>query len=284
MKMFDSKSKAIAFKSCGYEGIIEHTHNFVEIIYILNGEGLHIIKGCEIPLKKGDAFVIGTADSHSILPLGDANTFQWANCLIDCSVIEENMYSDIAPEKIAKTLNNQYIQFLVNSLEQEYQNKAPFYQECMIGYTVALIGQIRRSLQFDGEKNDEFLPLENRKDMYIMEAVNYIHENYSEKIKLANIATSIGISQGYLERIFREERTTSPIEYTNIYRIEQACQMLINTDISIYDICLKIGFNDIKNFYQIFKRQIGTSPGAYRRMKQKSDYLMTKDLNVQIHQ
>jgi len=261
--MFDSKNQIIVFRSNGYEGIIEHKHDFVEIIYVLDGEGLHMIKDKEIVIKRGDLFIITTDDSHSIVPAGDSDKFEWINCVIDREILC-NVSIDISPEQVFQTMSNKYIHMLILNMEQEYQNKNHYYQECIKGYALALISQIKRQAEVTDES---FSLAQNRKDMYITETVNYIHGNYGNKIKLSDIALQVGISVGYLERIFREERATSPIEYTNIYRIEQACSLLLNTKKSINQICYDVGFNDMKNFYQIFKRQTGTSPGVFRRVK-----------------
>ena len=272
INMFDSKNQVIVFRSAGYEGIIEHKHDFVEIIYILGGEGTHIIKGKEIPLKRGDIFIITTDDPHSIVPAGNANDFEWVNCVIDHEILN-GILIEISPEQIFQTISNKYIHMLIINMEQEYQTKSSFYQECMRGYAITLISQIKRQAELEDENSESYSLAQNRKDLYIIATVNYIHENYSKKMKLSDIAAHVGISTGYLERIFREERATSPIEYTNIYRVEQACNLLINSKNSISQICYEVGFNDMKNFYQIFKRQTGISPGVFRRTRVKPSRL-----------
>ena len=122
INMFDSKNQVIVFRSTDYEGVIEHTHDFTEIIYILGGEGIHMIRNREIPLKKGDIFVITTDDAHSIIPAGNAKEFVWINCVIDRK-LTESVAIDVSPEQVFQTLNNKYIPMLIIDMEQEYQNR-----------------------------------------------------------------------------------------------------------------------------------------------------------------
>ena len=66
--MFDSKSPVAAFETSGYAAVVDHTHDFVEIVYVLDGKGKQIIGDKEIDLEKGDMFIISSNESHSIVP------------------------------------------------------------------------------------------------------------------------------------------------------------------------------------------------------------------------
>ena len=56
----------------------------------------------------------------------------------------------------------------------------------------------------------------------------------------------------------------SPIQYLNSYRIEIACNMLLSTELSITDICLNCGFNDLSYFIKTFKKEKNISPKKFR--------------------
>lgn len=268
LKMFGHQSRVAAFSSSGYEGIIEHDHDFVEILYITQGHGVHTIRKQQIEVGEGDMLIILPGDAHSLAPK-DENSFTWDNCIIDPDFLEQPLPSNIS-EKVINFSGSTDIAFMMSGLTQEYRTKNLHYQEIMRGYAYAVVNQFLRALELECDKSEQMSELlVDRKEQYIRSAVTYLRQHYSEKIRLQDVAASVGISSGYLERIFREERDTSPIEYLNVYRIEQACKLLLTSSKSIADICQEIGYNDMKFFYVVFKRQTGVSPGVYRRIKKR---------------
>lgn len=268
LKMFGHQSRVAAFSSSGYEGIIEHDHDFVEILYITQGCGIHTIHKQQIEVGEGDMLIILPGDAHSLAPK-DEETFTWDNCIIEPEFLEQPLPPDVS-EKVVNFSGSVDIPFIMSCLTQEYRTKNLHYQEIMRGYVYAVVNQFLRSLELECDRMDQANEmLVDRKEQYIRSAVTYLRQHYSEKIRLQDVAANVGISSGYLERIFREERDTSPIEYLNVYRIEQACKLLLTSSKSIVDICQEIGYNDMKFFYVVFKRQTGVSPGVYRRIKKR---------------
>ena len=72
------------------------------------------------------------------------------------------------------------------------------------------------------------------------------------------------LSPSYLTKIFKDSFKVTPIQYLINYRIERACHMLLQEDLSIEDIALKNGFNSANYFSRIFKQVVGISPKKYR--------------------
>jgi AraC-like DNA-binding protein len=68
-----------------------------------------------------------------------------------------------------------------------------------------------------------------------------------------------------LTACFRKESGVTPIAYLNRYRVKQARQLLTDTDQSITEIALEVGFSDSGYFGRVFRREVGVSPEAYRR-------------------
>jgi len=99
----------------------------------------------------------------------------------------------------------------------------------------------------------------------IRQAMAYIHEHYFEPISRADIAEHINISKDYLTYCFRQELKTTPIRYIQRYRVNLAKSLLKDTEKSITEIALSVGFSDSGYFSRIFRREIGLSPDQYRR-------------------
>lgn len=263
LKMFDPKNQIIAFQSSGYEAIVEHTHDFLEIVYILAGQGIHNIRGRETLLRAGDMFVIATNDSHTMIPELPAEEFCWINCIVSRELMERHC-GYIDPLKTVNFADNKEVAAAFDSLLKEYEEANPFFQEIMMGKILSLVHEFKRRLLIDSAPSASAV---KTRSGYIDMVVDYIHQNYQRKITLEEISRVTGVSVGYIEKIFREDRSTSPIGYLNIYRVEMACKLLIFTDDTILKISETIGFNDVKFFYTIFKRQTGMAPGVYRKQK-----------------
>ena len=103
----------------------------------------------------------------------------------------------------------------------------------------------------------------------VRKAMAYIHEQYSLPLAREEIADHIGISADYLTDCFRQELGVTPSTYIRRYRIRQACELLRNTDQSITQIALAVGFSDGAHFAHTFQREMGTTPRAYRDSKQR---------------
>ena len=73
------------------------------------------------------------------------------------------------------------------------------------------------------------------------------------------------MSDDYLTYCFRQELGMTPIAYLNRYRVAQAKRLLKETDSTITQIALDVGFSDSGYFSRVFRREAGMSPDAYRR-------------------
>lgn len=98
----------------------------------------------------------------------------------------------------------------------------------------------------------------------VRQAMVYIHTHYTEPLARDEIAEKIGISPDYLTDCFRQELGITPITYIRRYRVRQACEFLRNTDQSITEIAMNVGFSESAHFSHTFLREMGVTPRAYR--------------------
>lgn len=91
------------------------------------------------------------------------------------------------------------------------------------------------------------------------------NRNFSRKVSIAQIATSLGLSVRQLERKFQETFGTTPSRYLMRLRILKACELLKATRKSVTTIALEVGFYDQSAFSKKFSQLIGEPPGVYRR-------------------
>ncbi len=96
-------------------------------------------------------------------------------------------------------------------------------------------------------------------------AMAYLHEHYAESISRWDLAQYVCISEDYLTYCFRQELGITPMQYLQRYRVNRAKELLRNTQKSITEIALQVGFSDSGYFSRVFHRQTGMSPEAFRR-------------------
>jgi signal transduction histidine kinase/AraC-like DNA-binding protein len=99
----------------------------------------------------------------------------------------------------------------------------------------------------------------------VRKAMAYIHTHFAEPISRQDLARHVGMSDDYLSYCFRQELGMTPIAYLNRYRVIQAKQLLSQTNKTITDIALDVGFSSSGYFSRVFRREVGVSPQEFRR-------------------
>jgi AraC-like DNA-binding protein len=93
---------------------------------------------------------------------------------------------------------------------------------------------------------------------------NYITENYGGPISADMLAARLGMSHTKFSRFFRKATGNSFTDFVNQIRINKACQLLMNTDRYVTNICYDVGFNNVANFNRRFLEMKGVTPKEFR--------------------
>lgn len=93
----------------------------------------------------------------------------------------------------------------------------------------------------------------------------FLRDHYAEDIRLADIAASAGVCARECLRCFRQELGMTPLSCLTQLRVRKAAELLRESDRSATDIALSCGFSSLSYFGKVFRRQMGASPGGYRR-------------------
>jgi AraC-like DNA-binding protein len=99
----------------------------------------------------------------------------------------------------------------------------------------------------------------------IYESITYINENYAEDITAEQAAEKVNMSYSYFAKSFKAATGRTFTEYLNITRINEAEQMLINTDLSVSEIATRCGYNNISYFISLYKKHKGITPLSERK-------------------
>lgn len=95
--------------------------------------------------------------------------------------------------------------------------------------------------------------------------LSYINQNYNKINSIEEISETFYISKFYLCHLFKEVTGLTLIQYLNKIKIQNACNMLVNTKLSISEIGTACGFHSSMYFCKIFKQELSATPSEFRR-------------------
>lgn len=102
-------------------------------------------------------------------------------------------------------------------------------------------------------------------DMVVAKAIFWIAGNYSQPMRMADLAASLSISERTLLRRFQQVTRMTPHAYARKLRLDVAARMLRGTNTPISHVAAHVGYGDVDFFKQLFKRHYGAAPSTYRR-------------------
>jgi AraC-like DNA-binding protein len=99
----------------------------------------------------------------------------------------------------------------------------------------------------------------------IERAKNYIQAGFEEDLSLTEIARNCFVSEFHFSRLFKKFTLTSPYQYLLEIRLKHAALLLLNTRLSVTEVCFASGFQSFPHFISMFKARYGKNPSEYRR-------------------
>ena len=251
-----------------------HDHNFFELAYITGGSAWQNLAGKKERVKTGDYFIIDYGAVHSYQ---ECNDFTLINCLFLPEAIDDVLEGCRSFDEMLRICMIRYyrkafaqdgrVLKLLRVLQMEYSKKEFGWKEIFRSRLKEILILMMRSTilqhtDFDHNK------ITNEDEM-ISDLVRYLHKNGKERAVLTNYCQTHHYSLSYISRRFRQETGMTVLQYLHKIRIDQSCALLVGNRLSIAEIAQAVGYEDAKYFSEIFKRMLGMTPGAYRRMATK---------------
>ena len=147
----------------------------------------------------------------------------------------------------------------LKKLEALQNSNEPYVQNQINAYLTLIITELL--------KGGEHIKSQKQRTgfSYIESALQYITENYSSKITLADAAKEIGLSPNYLSKIFSGYMNYTFMEYLNYYRVRMAENLILTTKESLTDIAFSVGFESLSSFSRAFNKFAGCSALEFKR-------------------
>ncbi|MBA1275418.1 helix-turn-helix domain-containing protein [Stutzerimonas azotifigens] len=94
--------------------------------------------------------------------------------------------------------------------------------------------------------------------------IDMMNARLAEDFSLAQLAEAAQLSEYHFSRLFKRATGVSPSQYFIRLRMARARQLLLDTDQSVIDIGMEVGYSSPSHFSQVFRREVGVTPSAYR--------------------
>ncbi len=257
-----------------------HWHKEFEILFITEGNVLFTIEQNEYLLKRGDFVFINSNFYHSAK---SADNQQCSFFAIDFSYqfLHEDLHTRFGRKYIRPILNGNLAFSEVIRKEETDINSNSWQSQIMKNlmkisnysehglepYELAIKSNIFAiwNLYYQNAAIKSELNAADLSNMERLKPVlEFIHENYSYEITLAELSGLIPMSEGQFCRMFKQTMKVTPVQYLMRYRILQSCHLLLNTDKKIGEIANLSGFNNISYYNRVFLETIGCTPKHYR--------------------
>ena len=262
-------------KTSGTHHIAEHSHDFLEICYILKGRSTQFIDGKEYLVGEGDFLFINLGSSHAF---HSSDTLHYIDIILKPEFINvglrgtANAFSLLELDsfkEFSKTVNrNQKLFHFSRSERRQIENliflALDEQKNNYSGKELMLRSLFNSLLTLVFRK----MALPMKKEIGLdTDLLSYIKDNCAEPITLEEIATMSHYNPTYFSRLFKKHVGMNFTEYLTSCRIDLAAQLLYETELPINDIYVQSGFSDRTKFFKAFAKKMGTTPLKYRKSK-----------------
>ncbi len=252
-----------------------HLHRFIEVVYVQDGGGVHYINDVPYKVKRGDILFINFDQIHAF----DQSNMTIVNICIKPGFIDRELVdSKNAKEMLALSLFNSFcdleqispvvtfsgkelieIENIIKSITYEWFENSINYNTVIKGYVLVLLTKIFRQM-----RSVQLIPVVQHMNRITPDIIRYIEEHCYEKINLTDLAQMCFYNPSYFSKIFKETFGKNLTDFVQEKRIEKAMELLKEPGLSIEEIVQKVGFCDKKQFYKVFKKITGVTPGEMR--------------------
>ncbi len=251
----------------------EDEHNFWEMCYVEQGSVELTLDGDKILLKSGDVVFVPPEKIHVYTTDQPESCSAFVVCFETFSYELKSLGAMAVPlneelKNCVKIMLDEYEHtFFMNEEEHLQVLEKPNFggQQVIILQLEYLI--IRLLQRLSAKKNPQVVFLD-KDDFYAKLSdviIDYFQTNISAKLSLTDICHKVNYSRSFLCRIFKEQTGETLSNCFNRLKINEAKNLLAETDMRITTISKELGFSDVKYFGALFKKTEGMTPSQYKK-------------------
>ena len=247
-----------------------HWHSYFEITWVLEGKGNYFVNGQEYTMEKDDIIIFNNVEPHGWKLLG--GNMKLLVMIFSPEFVAEKIsvfdaeYLKPFVERGSNFKNrvgreekvNEEIRISIREIHQEWNERKEGYPLMIKANVLRILTMLIRAYQ---DKSGEMLKEKKNAMKRLEQAFTYINDHYCEKITLEEVAASVYMSSNYFSSYFRRVANISFSDYVTRLRVNRAREMLRENGANVTEIAMECGFNNISNFYRLYKKHMGKTPG-----------------------
>lgn len=252
-----------------------HTHDFIEIVYVLEGSVDQFVDGDVYRAARGDLLFINYGATHRFVPHG---TFSYVNICFNPEILAgsiltpENAFAVLqltAFAEIRKESDNGAVSFfgdereeiesMLSSMLREYRERKDGWKTVLESYMNVLLVRILRKMTVVPSAD------EPKDDGMWRELCAYIDGNLGAELSLSALAGKCFYNPSYFSRVFKERFGMPLTEYVSRRKIEQVVALSRDSALSVEAIAERAGFSSKSTMYRTFQKVKGISFSEFRK-------------------
>ena len=258
-------------------GTRPHSHEFCEIVFVLNGKVIHCVNGEEQHLREGDALFIRPDDIHFFKPEKKAPpceimllSFQLEFFATISHYLEDDGFLHSYTESVVPpifSISEPKLRELSNVLQSIADTALPLsYRKIRLKVILAQL-LTEYFLPFSGTSDEEF-------PFWLQQLCEKMNEPENFIVGLRRMQLLSGYTPEHLCKIFRKYLRQTPTAFINERKINHAAQLLTDTDLSIAEVTYAVNIQSLSRFYHLFQQQFSCTPIQYRKRMQMARKLI----------
>lgn len=239
---------------------VPHTHQELEIIYVIRGSCVAYANQHKEVLREGDLFIAYPNQVH----------------YYESAIWGEGSY-------VLLIFNAS----ILYEMENQISNYEPIQNSVHIGVDTPLAAKLQAIAQIKGSYSDakarysiglmmmELLPMLKlspivpEEDSTVIMILEYCRKHYREPLSLERLSQEFHLSRGYISQIFNRKIHMSFTHFVNALRVHAAIKLLKNSEMKIVDITEEVGYTSLRSFNRAFMEIANTTPTEYRKLYRK---------------
>lgn len=238
---------------------VPHTHNYMELFYIVDGKGQFLIQDQLYPVDASNLVIINPNVIHTEISL-NAQPLEYIVLGIDGIELSTSVNSN-GQFSILGHFESAEISGCLRNILRELEQKNTGYEDICQAYMEILVIRLMRNTALTVPTEPQVVS-GNRQCAAVK---RYIDLHFKETLTLEQLAEESHINKYYLSHAFKREYGVSPINYMINKRIEESKYLLAETDLSLSQIAQLLGFSSLSYFSQVFRRTQSVTPMEYRK-------------------
>lgn len=250
-----------------------HFHKEFELIYFLKGQGMRIVGDHISNFQKGELVLVGQwlphlwrndeNDSEGTVTdfvvikftrmFGGVDLFAMPELLHIKALLKEANQGILFSKKTRKLVHDELLRLTTAEASEK------------LILLLSILRTLVRSTNYQTLSGPNFaIPKQVAGENRLQKVINHISTNFSQNISLEDISRIAAMTPPAFCRFFKTRTNKTFSLFLNEVRISKACQLLINGEAPIKQICYDVGFSSLTNFNRTFKSFKGISPSSYR--------------------